>query len=303
MKLLVQAIGADIKAILAKTNLLKTAAYRDVGTTAGEIPEFVGNDGIGGFGFGGSAKKLANGADLDLLPRVNALYTGGKNDGILNRPPDLVNYVFEHEFVLECVVGNTVGSYRTYVQRLTFDAYPPEGTSTTNPVVFIRSLSYLGFSPWVRLTGRLYAIDVGDEVVGDDLDVNSIKAGVTSPSVSFEVIRKDITYTNAAYNADGSRPNEYTGGRLDLKTTIHPNRILSMNARVYSDIYGSQHEYMVPNYSYSNAYYEILSESNGVIMMVKNASHAEQGGVMQHNGQNLFDKPSYIELFITYKAK
>lgn len=301
MKLLVQAIGADIKAITDKTNLLKTAAYKDVGTTAGTVPEFVGNEGMGGFGFGGYSKNLGTDVNLDTLPKVNAIYAVAKNNVVVGLPADMQTYRYNSEMTLQ-VLTSTNEFFIT--QILTAIAYRPPDTSIRNPVIFTRCGFFDDWGPWGRVSGQLMGVDIVDEeVIGDDLVVNSIKAGVTSPSVSFEVIRKDITYTNASYNADGSRPNAYTGGRLDLKTTIHPNRILSMTARVYSDIFGSQYEYMAPKYSYSNAYYEILSESNGVILMVQNESHAEQDGVMQHNGQNLFDKPSYIELFITYKAK
>lgn len=71
-----QAIAADISAILAKTNALKTAAYKDVGTTSGAIPEFVGVNGIGGLGYGGKAVNIPKDADLNNYRTVTAEYGG-----------------------------------------------------------------------------------------------------------------------------------------------------------------------------------------------------------------------------------
>lgn len=296
-------IAAKIKAILAKTDLLKTAAYKDVGTTAGKIPEIVGGNGIGGFGYGGSAKKLAAGADLDLLPRVNALYTGGKNDGILNRPPDLVKYAFGHEFVLECVVGDgTSLSLGTYVQRLSLDAYPPGTTSTTNPVMFVRTRSYMGFSAWTRLTGKMYGVDIGGGVIGDDIEVNSIKAGATSPKIAFELIKKQINYSNVGYNADGTRPNGTGGGTIAINSTVPEAKILSIESRVYIARYSSVHSYVKPNYQFSDTYYNRINQNNGFVYAIKNAAHAEVDGGAAQNGQLFFDKDSYIELFVIYKV-
>lgn len=304
-------IAAKIKAIMDKTNLLKTAAYRDVGTTAGKIPEFVGNDGMGGFGFGGSAKKLAAGADLDLLPRVNSLYTGGKNDGILNRPPDLVKYMFAHEFVIECIVGNAAGYNGTYIQRLTFDAFPPEGTSTTNPVVFIRSLSRSGFSPWVRLTGRMYGIDVSSDVVGDDLVVNSITVGPTSPKIAFEIVRLDITYANFGYNEDGMAPNEYgygASGYQLISSSIPAARILDLSLRLYGAIYKNFGDpsigFAPEDVRGSGAYIKsaFASTGSGYLVQVKTEAHSiESLGNTNDSGQ-IFFNDGYAELFVTYKV-
>lgn len=304
MKLLVQAIGADIKAILAKTNLLKTAAYKDVGTTAGKIPEFIGNDGMGGFGYGASAKKLSVGSDLDLLPRVNAIYTGGKNDGILSRPPDLADYIFNHEFVVECVVGDGLSaSYGAYIQRLSVDTFLPGTTNETNTVVFIRSRSYLGFSPWERITGKMYGIDVGGDVVGDDLVVNSIKAGATSPKIAFEIIRLDITYANFGYQSDG-----VTGivgmnrGLTSIATSAPLLNILSMSSKLYGDYRGSP----IPlpyEAGGSGKYVKMKAQSKGALYTIQTTAHLEEiGGDTSLNADNLFNNGSYIELFVTYKV-
>lgn len=305
IKLLAQAIGADIKSILAKTNLLKTAAYKDVGTTAGTIPQFVGVNGLGGFGYGGEAIKLAAGSDLNLLPRVNALYTAAKNDNILNRPIELVNYVFEHEFVVECIVGRTGGSYGTYIQRLTFGAFPPEGTSTTNPVVFIRSLSYLGFSPWLKTTGRIYGVDVGGDVVGEDLVVNSIKAGATSPKVAFEKIRLDFTYENFGYAPDGItalNPNSDTRGYRSMYSTMSSKQILFLKANVYANLYGMT-TLQTEKAEFSGTYFSVGYSDRGVVILAATGAHAiERDGNNRHSAQKLFDKAAYVELFVIYEV-
>lgn len=313
IKLLAQSIGADIKAILAKTNLLKTAAYKDVGTTAGMIPEFVGNEGIGGFGYGGSAKKLAVGADLDLLPRVNALYTGAKADGILNRPPDLVKYIFNHEFVLECIVGDGLStSYGTYIQRLSLDAFPPGTTDKTNPVVFVRSISYKGFSTWVRITGVMYGVDVGGDVIGDDLVVNSIKAGATSPKIAFETVKIGITYDNFKYMPDGvSIAGPYDArGAVGLRPSCAETSILSMTMRIYAPIYASYGDntlrFASAKSRYTGTYYDTAFTGDHVTLMIKTKAHITEvgniGNPAEVSGDNLFGEGAYAELFVIYKV-
>lgn len=305
IKALSASIGNDIKAIKDKTNLLKTAAYKDVGTTDGNIPEFVGVNGIGGLGYGGEAKRLDAGSDLNLLPRINAIYTATKDDNILNRPIELVNYIFKHEFVIECIVGNTVGAYGTYIQRLTFDAFPPEGTSTTNPVVFIRSYSYLGFSSWVRLTGKIYGVDVGGEVIGDDLVVNSIKAGATSPKIAFEKIRVDFTYENFGYAPDGITalyPDIDTRGYTHVIPTPKPKNIMFSNVSIYADFYGTI-QIQAAEYTGTGAYFVLQNLGNELFIRTSTEAHAmAQYGDKSKSGQNLFDKNAYAELFIIYKV-
>lgn len=303
-------IAAKMKAILAKTDLLKTAAYKDVGTTAGKIPEFVGNAGMGGFGYGGSAKKLAAGADLDLLPRVNALYTGAKADGILNRPPDLVKFIFEYEFVLECVVGDgTSLSYGAYMQRLTLDAFLPGTTSVTNPVIFVRTRSYLGFSPWVRLTGKMYGVDVGGDVVGDDIEVNSIKAGLTSPKIAFKSVVREITYENASYKPDGVTPTRENAalGAFSIPSGVKEDKILIMQARVYSIPYGSSYLLQQSEQRFGGTYFKEIRRTAGFQMSVYTDEYIASGNApagvdSSYSANKLFTKPSYVELFIIYKV-
>lgn len=311
VKTLVQAIGADIKAISAKTNLLKSAAYRDVGTTDGNLPEFVGVNGIGGLGYGGEAKKLEAGSDLDLLPQINAIYTATQNDNILNRPTEMVNYIFNHEFVIECIVGDTGGSYGTYIQRLTFDAFPPEGTDSTNPVVFIRSYSYLGFSKWVRLTGKMYGIDVDEVVVGDDVTFNTVKVGATSPKIAFELVRLDITYANFGYAEDGiTNNNPYYDARgfQAINSSIPATRILDLSLRLYGAIYKNYGDNSI---KYANqgsmggdayATSAFNQSGEGYLIQVKTAAHSiELKGDASDSGENFFDG-GYAELFVTYKV-
>lgn len=305
IKALSASIGNDIKAIKAKTNLLKTAAYRDVGTTDGNIPEFVGVNGVGGFGYGGEAIRLDAGSDLDLLPRINAIYTAAKDDNILNRPIELVNYIFEYEFVIECIVGNNANYKAAYIQRLTFDAYPPEGTDTTNPVVFIRSYSYLGFSPWVRLTGKMWGVDVGI-TVGEDIDVNSIKAGATSPKIAFEIIKVPITYANLGYEADGitgTNTSYDARGALSLRSSIDERNVISMTVNVYSKAYGATYSRLFSDSLGSTRFFKYIFYAKRVAFTVISEAHAiEKNGDTQESGQELFNKDSYVELFITYKV-
>lgn len=306
-------IATDIKAILAKTDLLKTAAYKDVGTTAGKIPEIVGGNGVGGFGYGGSAKKLAAGADLDLLPRVNALYTGSKDDGILNRPPDLVNYIFNHEFVLECIVGDGLStSYGTYMQRLSLDAFPPGTTDKTNPVVFIRSISYMGFSPWVRLTGEIYGVDVGGEVIGDDLVVNSIKAGATSPKIAFETVKLDITYDNFKYMPDGvSIAGPYDArGAAGLRPSCAETAVLSMTLRIYAPTYAAYGDnslrFVYAEKTHYDEYYKAIFSGDDVTIIIHTKAHLLESGDLGDpvavSGDKLFGEGAYAELFVIYKV-
>lgn len=311
IKAAVQAIGADIKAISAKTNLLKSAAYRDVGTTDGKIPEFVGVNGISGLGYAGAAKKLAAGSDLNLLPNINAIYTANKNDNILNRPAEMSSYIFSHEFVVECIVGNTSGAYATYIQRLSFNAFPPEGTNISNTVVFIRSSNYAGFSPWVRTTGTMYGIDVGGDVVGDDVAFNTVKVGATSPKIAFERVRLDITYANFGYNEDGitsKNPNYDSRGYQAINSSVPATRILDLSLRLYGPIYknygDSSIKYAQQGAQGNDTYIEATMNATGegYLINVKTAAHSiELLGNTDDSGENFFDG-GYVELFVTYKV-
>lgn len=301
MKLLIQAIGADIKAILAKTNLLKTAAYKDVGTTTGKIPEFIGNDGMGGFGFGGRAKDLGVDVNLDTLPKVNAIYGVTKNNVVAGLPADMQTYVYNSEMTLQVLVSPN--SYHI-TQVLTAIVYKPPNTSSKNVAVFTRCGSYNTWIPWERLSGQLLGVDVGEEAYGDDVEFNSIKVGLTSHKIAYDVVRVPITMANAKFNPDGTVPEgEYYPGLLLISSTKTKNRIIDIVINVYltgTNAYNG--ERVLPEESYSQKYYEVSINSTGAIVLLWSQAYAQSKGVENKSSQKLFDEEAYVEAFVTYRV-
>lgn len=301
MKLLVQAIGADIKAILAKTNLLKTAAYKDVGTTAGKIPEFVGNDGMGGFGFGGRSKDLGLNVNLDTLPEVNAIYGVTKNNVVAGLPADMQAYVYNSEMTLQVLVSPN-SYYMTQV--LTAVVYKPPNTSTENVAVFTRCCSFGKWSSWERISGNLTGVDIVDEVFGDDVEFNSIKVGLTSHKIAYEVVRIPITMANAKFNPDGTVPDgEYYPGYLLISSTKANSRIIDIVINVYlTGINTINGERVLPGGSFSQKYYEVSINNTGAIVLLWSQAYAQSKGVENKSSQKLFDEDAYVEAFITYRV-
>lgn len=302
MKLLVQAIGADIKAILAKTNLLKTAAYKDVGTTAGKIPEFVGNDGMGGFGFGGRAKDLGVDVNLDTLPKVNAIYGVTKRNVVAGLPADMQAYVYNSEMTLQVLVSPN-NYYIT--QILTAIVYKPPSTSIYNVAVFTRCSNFGTWGPWERVSGQLTSVDIIDEeVLGDDVEFNSIKVGLTSPKIAYEVVRVPITMANAKFNPDGTVPaGEYYPGYLQVRSTKKATNIIDIVANVYKPgTNPSNGERVLPKSIYSGEYYDISMHGAAVIVDLWSEAYAQLKNDTNKSAQNLFDGNAYVEIFITYKV-
>lgn len=303
MKLLVQAIGADIKAILAKTNLLKTAAYKDVGTTSGKIPEFVGNDGMGGFGFGGRSKDLGLNVNLNTLPKVNAIYGVSKKNVVVGLPADLQVYLFNCEITLQVAVSPD-GYYIT--QTLTAVAYKPPGTSILNAVVFTRCSSFDTWGPWTRISGRLTGVDSDGDSIGSDGAFNSITVGLTSPKMAFKALKFPINYENLRYGPDGLTQIDGfdSRGGLAIQSELREDQILQVSCRVYYRPYsGASHIYLKPGEEHGGRYYTILYYGSYTNIKVSSAAHTqERDGNLIKSGQGLIDKDGYAEVFIIYKV-
>lgn len=400
IKLLAQAIGADIKSILAKTNLLKTAAYKDVGTTAGTIPQYVGVNGVGGLGYGGLVTNLpastnlddlryitANysgvfkpigfpageafigsyslsviagdsgvkqvlsavfsaypdvkfktferfrlskwsdwvlsvgdsggikheiiptGSSLNALPKINGTYFGKKSSTIptAGMPAELSAYIYDFDFFLETMISPDTYAY---VQTLYAVLYDP--SQTYNNVIYTRLARYGTFTEWVRVSGFVAGVDVGGDVVGDDLIVNSIKAGATSPKIAYELIRLDMTYSNFGYMPDGITAKTGSAdnkGYAHISSTINEVDVISMSVKVVgklNKLFGSDSLYNIPNKNtLSGVYYDanVDTKGNSVLIFVRSDAHTQELGLPDHNsGETLLTDGGYIELFITYKV-
>lgn len=391
-----QAIGADIKAILAKTNALKTAAYKDVGTTAGTVPQYVGNNGISGLGYGGQVTNLpastnlddlryitANysgvfmptgfpagevfiggyslsviagdsgvkqvlsavfssypdvkfktferfrvskwsdwvlsvgdsggikheiiptGSSLNELPKINGAYFGKKSGTITTAgmPAELSAYMYDFDFFLE-----TMSSPDTYAYIQTLYAVLYDPLLKNNNVIYTRLARFHTFTEWVRVSGSVYGVDIGGDVVGDDLVVNSIKAGATSPKIAYELIRRDITYSNFGYMEDGitmQGENDLRGITI-VRSSIPDVDIISMTLRVFAPIhadYGSNKiMYVEPFAKSSKNYFNFAAYGNYVEIFIKTELHSTELSLPAENGRLLFAAGSYIELFVTYKV-
>lgn len=307
LKLLVQAIGADIKAILDKTNLLKTAAYRDVGTTAGKVAEFVGDNGIGGFGFGGRAVKMPDNQDMNALPLISAIWTGEKkgSTSYANMPAELSGYSYSYRFIIQTYVS---ADRYCISQVLTMTAYPPSGVAAHNTVIYIRTLDIGTWSAWQRITGKLKGVDVGGDVVGEDIEVNSIQAGITSPKIAFEVVTKPITYENFGYQPDGiTQTGQYDNrGAASIKPNQPTKNILSTSIRVGHRSSYNTDRAVSPGYSYSGEYYEFLQNNSEIdikTVRIRTEQHVlASDGNTAKSGQKIFDGQGYIQLFVIYKV-
>lgn len=296
-------IAAKIKAITAKTNLLKTAAYKDVGTTAGKIPEFVGNDGMGGFGFGGRSKDLGVDVNLDTLPKVNAIYGVTKRNVVAGLPADMQAYIYNSEMTLQVLVSPN--SY--YVtQVLTANAYKPPGTTIANAVVFTRCSSFGTWAPWERISGQLTGVDIIDEeeVLGDDVEFNSIRVGLTSPKIAYELVRVPVTMANAKFNPDGTVPEgEYYPGYLQVRSTKKPTNVIDIIVNVYMPgTNPNNSERVLPKNIFAGKYYEISMHGTGAIVELWSEAYAQLKNNTNKSAQKLFDNDAYVEAFITYKV-
>ena len=297
-------IAAKIKAITAKTNLLKTAAYRDVGTTAGKIPEFVGNDGMGGFGFGGRAKDLGLNVNLDTLPKINAIYSSNNKKVAVGLPPDLEAYIYVGEFTIQTIV-NAASYHQT--QIITATAFKPPSSTITNSVVFIRTAAFSKWSSWERIAGLMTSVDSDAEVIGDDGVFNSIKVGATSPKIAFEVIRLDITFDNFGYSSDGVTSNRTDGydfrATKAIETTVSTERILNVSWKCFTP-FSTIYMDIDPGITGSNQYLQMVPQGlKSRIFIIKTTGHLQElGEDVRKNGDALFNNGSYIELFITYKV-
>lgn len=391
LKLLAQAIGSDIKSILAKTNLLKTAAYKDIGTTDGTVPQYIGNNGISGLGYGGQVTNLpastnlddlryitANysgvfkpigfpegeafigsyslsviagdsgvkqvlsavfsaypdvkfktferfrlskwsdwvlsvgdssgikheiiptGSSLDELPKINSAYFGQKSGTIttVGMPAELSAYMYDFDFFLE-----TMSSPDTYSYIQTLYAVIYDTSLKHNNVIYTRLARFHTFTEWVRVSGSVYGVDVGGDVIGDDLVVNSIKAGATSPKIAFEIIRLDITYANFGYQSDGITGIEgMNRGIKSINSSIPLVNILSMSSRLYAD-YGGYHVFVPYAAVGSGRYAQMTDQTVGHLFHIRTTAHLnETGDDINFSADNLFNNGSYIELFVTYKV-
>lgn len=396
IKALTSSIGADIKSIKSKTDLLKTAAYKDVGTDSGNVVEFDGVNGVGGFGLGGVIKRLGDtedlnelrfitaqyggvfkpinfpigqnlsgfyvldvlvtdsgvkqtltmpksrrpdieiiiyeriyllgewsdwlvsfdstvsgqvteplvvGSNLDALPRKNAIYSGKSSDGILGLPAELSTYIFDYSYIVETLASKNNDSN---IQRLTLNLFTPAGTSTTNTVVYLRSTNYSGFSSWLRISGKIYGLDAGGDVVGDDIEVNSIKAGALSPKIGFESVIMPFTYENFGYQADGIskiEPDYDLRGVKSIASSHDESRILSISCRAYYNRFGST-TFVKLEDEFTDAYYRASNNSgNTILVYAMTELHAQEvNGETSKSGQLLFDLDGYVELFVIYKV-
>lgn len=305
----IRVIATDIKAVLEKTDLLKTAAYKDVGTTEGMIPEFVGTEGIGGYGFGGRSKDLGLNVNLDTLPKINAIYGVSRTNVVAGLPADMQAYIYNSEMTLQVLVSPN--SY--YVtQVLTAVAYKPPSTSFVNAVVFIRSSSFNNWGPWERIAGKLLDVDIDRAVIGDDAEFNSVKAGATSPKIAFETIKIGITYDNFKYMPDGvSIAGPYDArGAVGLRPSCAETSILSMTMRIYAPIYASYGDntlrFASAKSRYTGAYYDTAFTGDQVTLMIKTKAHLTEvgniGNPAEVSGDNLFGEGAYAELFVIYKV-
>lgn len=297
IKLLAQAIGADIKKAFADASAALLKAQ-----------------GIEEYGFNAPAKRLAAGTDLNNLPVKSARYRAQRADNILNLPSEFYTYIFNYEFVLDVITGDPL-DYEGYLpnnQTLTVSMFTPAGSSYSNIVVFVRSHNYQGFTPWQRITGKIYGVDIGSDVVGDDLEVNSIKAGNTSPKVAFETVKLDITYDNFKYMPDGvSIAGSYDArGAAGLRPSCAETAILSMTLRIYAPIYSAYNDnnlhFVNAEDKNSNAYYTTVFSGDNVTLIIRTKAHLLESGVIgdpvEIAGDKLFGEGAYAELFVIYKV-
>lgn len=167
IKLLAQSIGADIKAILAKTNLLKTAAYRDIGTLPGSVPEFASVNGVAGFGYGGLVRNLPSTTDLNSLNKVTADYSGLLKP--INFPPNVDLF---GAYTLSVIAGDS-GAF----QKLTSAKYV---SSTERDLVVVSRFYALGkWTPWVAIYPAVVsptsAVEVDFTVLKSTDDLNDVR--------------------------------------------------------------------------------------------------------------------------------
>ena len=136
--------------------------------------------------------------------------------------------------------------------------------------------------------------------------VSSIKAGVTSPKIAFEVVRVPITLSAFNYNPDGSyKGQHYQSGNISLTASlaIKNTDILSLSMRLYVKD-GAYYESRPTGQNYGGRYYDLRPMPNGYLLYIRSQYHAQNSAEvpLDRSGQYYFDNETYVELFVIYKV-